>query len=57
MSVNNVGDKYRGGYSSSGGISSSEELKTASSTFENYVGGTILLVVFKIFDFQTCFCH
>jgi hypothetical protein len=50
MSVN-IGDKYRGGYSTSGGISSSEELKIASSTFENYVSGTILLVFFCTFSF------
>lgn len=49
MSVPNFGqDHYRGGYSTSGGTLSTEELRIASSTFANYISGTILLV-FLIF--------
>ena len=48
------GDKnYRGGYASSKNYFGSEELRVATSTFENYVEGTILLtaIVFFVFLF------
>ena len=45
--VPSFGDNYRGGYSTSGGTTS-DELREASSTFANYISGTIYLT-FLIF--------
>ncbi len=42
--VDNAGDRYRGGYASSSNFVP-EELRVATSTFENYIGGTVLIVV------------
>ncbi len=37
------GDRYRGGYASGPGLKP-DELRVATSTFENYIEGTIALV-------------
>lgn len=47
--VDDAGDKYRGGYASSG--FNPDEVRVQSSTFENYVGGTVLLVFVIFFVF------
>lgn len=44
------GDNYRGGYASSSGLPL-EELRVATSTFENYVSGTVVLVFMLFFVF------
>ncbi len=48
--TNTGGDKYRGGYATSTSFSS-EELRVATSTFENYISGTVLIVVLIFFTF------
>ncbi len=54
--VTNTGDgeKYRGGYSSGPSLKP-DELRVATSTFENYIEGTVALVfmVFACFLFLT----
>ena len=46
--IPSFGDTYRGGYSTSGGSFITDELREASSTFANYISGTIYLT-FLIF--------
>jgi len=46
--IPSFGDNYRGGYSTSGGSFITDELREASSTFANYISGTIYLT-FLIF--------
>jgi hypothetical protein len=52
MSVPKFGDHYRGGYSTSGGSFITEELREASSTFANYISGTIYLTFLIFFSFM-----
>ena len=52
MSLPNFGDNYRGGYSTSGGSFITEELREASSTFANYISGTIYLTFLIFFSFM-----
>ena len=51
--VNNGEERYRGGYATSGGSNSfdSDEVRVATSTFENYVSGTVMLVFLVFFTF------
>jgi hypothetical protein len=44
------GDKYRGGYASSP-VFNSDEIREATSTFENYIGGTFLIIFLVFFTF------
>ena len=46
--VENAGDRYRGGYASSSNKGVPDALRVATSTFENYIGGTVI-IVFSIF--------
>jgi hypothetical protein len=48
--VQTGGDKYRGGYASSP-VFDADELREASSTFENYIGGTFLIIFLVFFTF------
>ncbi len=48
--VDNYGDNYRGGYATSSSFDP-DELRVATSTFENYVSGTVLLVFLVFFVF------
>jgi hypothetical protein len=50
--VPNFGDKYRGGYSTSTGSFITEELRIASSTFANYISGTIYLTFLIFLSFM-----
>ncbi len=49
------GDRYQGGYAS-GPVPNPDELRVATSTFENYIEGTIALVfiVLACFLILTC---
>ena len=44
------GDKYYGGYSASSGLPP-EELRVQSSTFANYIAGTVGIVFFMFLVF------
>ena len=44
------GEKYRGGYGSSSSFNP-DELRVATSTFDNYISGTVLLVFLIFFVF------
>ena len=49
--VTQTGDeKYRGGYGSSSSFNP-DELRVATSTFDNYISGTVLLVFLIFFVF------
>jgi hypothetical protein len=45
-----LGSNYRGGYATSGSFDH-DDLRVATSTFQNYVGGTVLLVFLVFFVF------
>ena len=50
--VTQTGDeKYRGGYGSSSSSLNPDELRVATSTFDNYISGTVLLVFLIFFVF------